>query len=150
MRHHDKLIALLCLTYVTSIAGQTSDTLPPDFSREPNCIEGTTCIGKDDIYIGSAVPDGFSREPDCAEHTICVSNNLYLVQDDFMAIKELIDSEFDTGTWEITDIRDVMEGIVVVTAQTKDRGWSWGAGKRFLLEKGRDGWKIIRDQTWIV
>jgi hypothetical protein len=124
--------------------------LPPNVSREPNCLPDTLCLKEGDIYIPSTVPDGFSRAPNCADGTICVSESLYMVHADFLAIREFAERQFPADNWEVTDIAAVMDDIVVVTIQTKERGWSWGAGARFLIEKRDGGWAVIRRSRWVV
>jgi hypothetical protein len=140
--------AAFCLSFAAWGIG--AQELPPNLSREPNCVAGTHCLKEGDIYIPSTVPEGFSRTPNCAHGTICVSELLYMDHVDFLAIREFAERHLPADNWEVTDIAAVMDDIVVVTVQTKERGWSWGAGARFLVEKQGDEWAIIRTSRWVV
>ena len=102
------------------------------------------------VYLTEALPPGFTREPSCTDHTICVSKPLFMLDADFLAIRDLALAEIPKEGWEITAIKDVMSGMVLVTAQTKDRGFSWGAGERFLVERQNQKWVVIRKQHWVV
>lgn len=101
------------------------------------------------VHLTEAVPAGFTREPECKERTICVSKSLLMLDADFLAIRDLALAEVPEDDWEITAIKDVMTGMVLVTAQTRDRGFSWGAGVRLLIEKQQAGWVVVRKQHWV-
>lgn len=133
-----------------SLAGiAATEELPSNMSREPNCIEGTFCLGKDDIYIPATVPEGFSREPNCVPNTACVSEYLYLLAEDFVEIQNLAIDEVRFEDAEVKEIRNIMNGVVhvIIGPSNPRQGYRYGAD--ILIEKTLDGWVLLREQTWI-
>src|SRR5688572_29928938 len=106
-----KLMPLLFVA-PTCLSALAAEELPSNLSREPNCIEGTFCLSEDAIYIPSTVPEGFSREPGCLEQTICVPEHLYMLHEDFVGIREVVESSFGARDLFIERVEEVMHGIV--------------------------------------
>ena len=128
-----------------------AEQLPSNLSREPNCVEGTFCLKENDIYIPSTVPQGFSREPNCQEQTICVPEHLYMLHEDFIGIRQVVESSFGARDLLIESVEEVMHGIVHVRAVTRNyRPPNDGGGADYLVEKQEGKWVILRGQNWVI
>lgn len=145
-----KIVPLLFVAPMSFYA-LAAEELPANLSREPNCIEGTFCMSEDAIYIPSTVPEGFSREPSCLEQTICVPEHMYMLHEDFVAIREVVELTFGARDLIVQRIEEVMSGIVHVRAVTTNYNpANDGGGADYLVEKQDDKWVVLREQNWVI
>ena len=118
------------------------ENLPSNLSREPNCIPDTYCMKPGDTYIPSTVPIGFSRKPDCVTDTICVDEHVYMLEKDFLILKDVIDSEIVSHREVKIYLSEIMSGIMLVNVHRPHY-----FSQRILLEANGDTWEVLREQT---
>lgn len=99
------------------------------------------------------LPEGVSREPDCTANSVCVSEALSIRHDDLVAVLELVSPQIQPS-WVNISVDDVMNGIVLVTAES-DRGSTGGGiayvdGGTFLVARDSpiDNWSILRGHVY--
>lgn len=125
-----------------------AEKLPPNLSREPNCIKDTFCLTKDDVYIDNVtLPKGFSRQPDCNDDVkvICVSTGLYLEAKELIEIRKVAEAEIEGSPPASIKFSAVMSNIVLVSVHKQHY-----FGTNLLLEKQADRrWIVIRKEHMI-
>ena len=122
-----------------------AEKLPPSLSREPNCVNNTVCLKKDQVYIdNSTLPEGFSRDPLCNADikVICVSKFLYLEAKELVSIKSAAEAELRGTPPAKMRIDAVMTSIVLVSVYKQDY-----FGVFLLMEwQPEKGWVVLRKQ----
>lgn len=124
-----------------------AEQFPLDFSKEPDCIQGTRYLPEDAIYIFATYMTGFTRKPHCIKNTICMQNHIHLTKNDYLQLDALIYEKLLIAKDERLKITMayVMDNILIVNAH-KPQYW----GENLLFEKGLDKqWTLLRSSRWV-